>query len=74
MASLRAAMHLRMVDAYERLPDWRESVKTVTREHRELLRSIVEHDPDAAARHVQHHIRSFYNLNSEAEPATTRAP
>ena len=73
MGSLRAAMHLRMVEAYERLPDWRETVKTVKREHRDILRSIVERDPEAAARQVQHHITSFYSLNSQAEPVIAPA-
>ena len=57
MGSLRTAIHRQMVQMYAELEDWRETAKTVRREHREILQAIVAGDGPAAADHVQraHH-------------------
>jgi GntR family transcriptional regulator, transcriptional repressor for pyruvate dehydrogenase complex len=64
MGSLRTAIHRQMVQMYAELEDWRETAKTVRREHREILAAIVAGDGPAAADHVQRHITDFYNIHT----------
>ncbi|SEB62486.1 DNA-binding transcriptional regulator, FadR family [Paramicrobacterium humi] len=67
MGSLRTAINRQMIDAYERLEDWRETAKTVMAEHREILGAIEKHQIDDAVRLVRHHITSFYQLGAANE-------
>jgi GntR family transcriptional repressor for pyruvate dehydrogenase complex len=64
MGSLRTAIHRQMVQMYAELENWRETAKTVRREHREILAAIVAGDGPAAADHVQRHITDFYNIHT----------
>ncbi len=64
MGSLRVAINRQMIDAYERLDDWRETAKTVRAEHRGILAAIEAHDPEAAVRLVREHIDSFYAIGN----------
>jgi GntR family transcriptional regulator, transcriptional repressor for pyruvate dehydrogenase complex len=64
MGSLRTAIHRQMVQMYAELEDWRETAKTVRREHREILAAIVAGDGPAAADHVQRHITDFYDIHT----------
>lgn len=61
MQSLRIAINRQMVAAYARLEDWRETAKTVRAEHRDILRTLRDRDPEGAAAHVRDHIQSFYD-------------
>jgi GntR family transcriptional repressor for pyruvate dehydrogenase complex len=70
MGSLRTAIHRQMVQMYAELEDWRETAKTVRREHREILEAIVAGDGPAAADHVQRHITDFYNIHTHGGSAT----
>lgn len=70
MGSLRTAIHRQMVQMYAELEDWRETAKTVRREHREILQAIVAGDGPAAADHVQRHITDFYNIHTHGGAAT----
>ena len=60
MSSLRTAIHRRMIDASERLDDWRRACGPVRAEHRAILEAIEEHDPERAAALVRDHIKDFY--------------
>ncbi|MCF2707318.1 FadR family transcriptional regulator [Arcanobacterium haemolyticum] len=63
MESIREVVKGQMIDAYAKLPDWKTTVKTVRREHRELLKAIDDGD-SAKARHlVRLHVSSFYDEN-----------
>jgi GntR family transcriptional regulator, transcriptional repressor for pyruvate dehydrogenase complex len=64
MGSLRTAIHRQMVQMYAELENWRETAKTVRREHREILAAIVAGDGPAAADHVQRHITDFYDIHT----------
>jgi GntR family transcriptional repressor for pyruvate dehydrogenase complex len=64
MGSLRTAIHRQMVQMYAELDDWRETAKTVRREHREILDAIVAGDGPSAADRVQRHITDFYKINA----------
>lgn len=64
MGSLRTAIHRQMVQMYAELEDWRETAKTVRREHREILGAIVAGDGPAAADLVRRHITDFYKINT----------
>jgi GntR family transcriptional regulator, transcriptional repressor for pyruvate dehydrogenase complex len=74
MGSLRSAIHHQMIEMYAELDDWRETAKTVRREHREILQAIVDRDEPLAAQRMQAHICEFYHLPihlpiSGSEPA-----
>ncbi|MEU4895807.1 FadR/GntR family transcriptional regulator [Streptomyces sp. NPDC044780] len=60
MGSMRSAIQRRMIDAYERLADWRETAKTVRKEHRSILAAIERHDDEGAVALVRAHITDFY--------------
>jgi len=62
MGSLRTAIHHQMVEMYAALADWRETAKTVRREHREILQALVDRDGPLAAQRMQAHICDFYDL------------
>jgi GntR family transcriptional regulator, transcriptional repressor for pyruvate dehydrogenase complex len=62
MGSLRTAIHHQMVEMYAELDDWRATAKTVRREHRDILRAIVDRDESLAAERMQAHICDFYHL------------
>jgi DNA-binding FadR family transcriptional regulator len=64
MGSLRTAIHRQMVEMYAELDEWRETAKTVRREHREILELIVRGDGRAAATAVHDHISDFYKIGS----------
>lgn len=61
MDSLRTAIHRQMVEMYAELEDWRETVKTVRHEHRQILQAIVDRDSATAVQRVTAHITDFYN-------------
>ncbi|MCP1428204.1 DNA-binding FadR family transcriptional regulator [Microbacterium foliorum] len=60
MGSLRLAITRQMIEAYAALPDWKETAKTVRREHREILAAIADRDVPLAVQRVREHITSFY--------------
>ncbi|MGW7291881.1 FadR/GntR family transcriptional regulator [Streptomyces xiamenensis] len=60
MGSLRTAIQRRMIDAYERLDDWRTTATTVRKEHRRILDAIERRDTDGAVTTVRAHITDFY--------------
>ncbi|MGP4020488.1 FadR/GntR family transcriptional regulator [Saccharopolyspora sp. 5N708] len=62
MSSLRTAIQRQMIDAYERLADWRKTAKTVRAEHRGILRAIEGHDVARAVELVRGHINDFYEI------------
>ncbi|MCP1428197.1 DNA-binding FadR family transcriptional regulator [Microbacterium foliorum] len=62
MTSMRVAINRQMVQAYAKLPDWRETAKTVRHEHRHILAAIREGDASQASQLVQSHIESFYEM------------
>lgn len=64
MGSLRTAINRQMIEAYAHLLDWRETIKTVRQEHRNILAAIQGRDPAKAARLVCDHINSFYTLGN----------
>jgi DNA-binding FadR family transcriptional regulator len=63
MRSLRTAINRQMMDAYARLNDWRETARSVRKEHREILTAIEAGDANGAALLVREHIESFYRDN-----------
>ncbi|MEA5053176.1 MAG: FadR/GntR family transcriptional regulator, partial [Propionicimonas sp.] len=60
MGSLRLLIRQQMVEAYARLEDWRVTAVTVRAEHRSILESIAEHQPDVARTRIHDHIVSFF--------------
>ena len=64
MGSLRIAIHRQMIDAYDRLDNWRSTAVTVRREHRGILQAITEKDATGAARLVSDHIHDFYKIGN----------
>ncbi|GAA0515826.1 GntR family transcriptional regulator [Saccharopolyspora subtropica] len=64
MSSLRTAIQRQMIDAYERLADWRRSAEEVRTEHREILTAIKEHNVRRAVELVRGHINDFYEVGT----------
>jgi len=60
MQALRVAINRQMIDAYASLVDWHATAKIVRAEHRTIVESLRDSDPDAASRHVHAHITDFY--------------
>ncbi|MFP7834559.1 FadR/GntR family transcriptional regulator [Marisediminicola sp. LYQ134] len=64
MGSLRVAIHRQMIEAYDRLDDWRRTAVTVRQEHRGILQAITDKDAAGAARLVSEHIHDFYKIGN----------
>ena len=64
MGSLRTAINRQMIEAYERLDDWRATAVVVRREHRTILDAIIRRDAAAASRLVSEHIHDFYKIGN----------
>lgn len=64
MGSLRTAINRQMIEAYERLDDWRATAVVVRREHRTILDAIIRRDAPAASRLVSEHIHDFYKIGN----------
>jgi GntR family transcriptional repressor for pyruvate dehydrogenase complex len=64
MGSLRTAINRQMIEAYERLADWRATAVVVRQEHRTILDAITRRDAQEAARLVSAHIHSFYKIGN----------
>ncbi|WP_432545851.1 FadR/GntR family transcriptional regulator [Kineococcus sp. SYSU DK004] len=62
MDSLRTAIERQMVAAYDRLPDWRRTARTVRAEHRAILAAVRSGDPERAQDLISRHIREFWEL------------
>jgi len=64
MGSLRTAINRQMIEAYERLEDWRATAVVVRREHRSILDAITRRDAAEASRLVSEHIHDFYKIGN----------
>jgi GntR family transcriptional repressor for pyruvate dehydrogenase complex len=64
MGSLRTAIERQMIDAYARLPKWRETARTVRQEHRDILNAVQGKDGVEAVRLVHDHIHDFYKTGN----------
>lgn len=73
MQSLRTAINRQMIDAYDRLDDWRATALVVRAEHRRLLELIEAGEASAASACVHDHISSFYRSVGEWPEGGARA-
>lgn len=68
MGSLRTAIQRQMIEACERLDDWRTTSRWVRREHRAILQAIEDRDGERAVELLRGHINDFYQLDGDFEP------
>jgi GntR family transcriptional regulator, transcriptional repressor for pyruvate dehydrogenase complex len=61
MQSMRIAINRQMIEAYAQLENWRDTAKTVRREHRTILDLLSQRDAEGSAKEVHAHITSFYD-------------
>jgi len=66
MQALRDAVHQVMVQAFERLPDWRDRARSLQAEHRKILTAVTNHDAPAARAAASSHIEDFYKTIRES--------
>lgn len=64
MGSFRTAINRQMIEAYDRLEDWRKTALTVRHEHRTILQAVIDKDAQQAACLVNQHIRDFYKIGN----------
>lgn len=60
MSSLRMAIQRNMIEAYEKLPDWRRTARSVQEEHRAILQAVRTGDTQRGVELVRRHIIDFY--------------
>jgi DNA-binding FadR family transcriptional regulator len=60
MQSLRDAVQIQMIQAFERLDDWRDTAAELTNEHLAIIQAIERGASDEASALVSKHIESFY--------------
>lgn len=68
MGALRTAIQRQMIEAYERLDDWRATSRSVRREHRAILQAIEARDGERAVELLRGHINDFYELDDAIDP------
>lgn len=67
MAGLRSSIEGYVQAGLAGIPDWPETAERLRREHRGILESVQEHDPDAARTRIHDHITGYYAQTDLAE-------